>query len=143
MNDIAHVEIEDNDVTIKLAKRDAISSLGIVRDVEVLCDKIKYPTNFLVLGSPKDDFCPVIFGRPFLNTVNAKIDWIRETVSGNFGDVSHEFYFSKFHRQPHDKELSSNDEIIVIDSIVVPPTDPFEQYLLDHENDIYMNERNK
>ena len=26
-------------------------------------------------------------------------------------------------------------------SIVVPPTDPLEQYLLDHENDMFMNER--
>ena len=42
MNDIAPVEIEDIDVTIKLANRDTISPLGIVRDVEILCGKIKY-----------------------------------------------------------------------------------------------------
>ena len=51
MNDIAPVEIEDIDVTIKLANRDTISPLRIVRDVQVLCGKIKYPTDFLVLGS--------------------------------------------------------------------------------------------
>ena len=28
-------------------------------------------------------------------------------------------------------------------SIVVPPTDPLEQYLLDHENDLHMHERNE
>ena len=38
--------------------------------------------------------------------------------------------FSKFHRQPHDKELPSKDEIIGLASIAVPPTDPLEQYLL-------------
>ena len=59
----------------KFANRDTISPIGIVRDVEVLCGKVKYPVNFLVLGSPQDDFCPIIFGRPFLNTVNAKIDF--------------------------------------------------------------------
>ena len=53
---------------LKLANRDTIKPIGIVRDVEVLCGKIKYPTDFLVLGSPQDDFCPIIFGRPFLNT---------------------------------------------------------------------------
>ena len=37
MNDITPAEIEDIDVTIKLANRDTISPLGIVRDVEVLC----------------------------------------------------------------------------------------------------------
>ena len=123
MNDIAPAEIEDIDVTIKLANRDTISPIGIVRDVEVLCGKIKYPTDFLVLGFPQDDFCPIIFGRPFLNTVNAKIDCEKETVTVSFGDVSHEFNFSKFRRQPHDKELPSKDEIIGLASIAVPPTD--------------------
>ena len=41
MNDIAPAEIEDIDVAIKLANRDTITPLGIVRDVEVLCGKIK------------------------------------------------------------------------------------------------------
>src|SRR6266496_4189701 len=86
MNDIAPVETEDIEVTIKLANRDTISSIGIVRDVEVLCGKIKYPTDFLVLGSPQDDFCPIIFGRPFLNTINARIDCEKQTVGVSFGD---------------------------------------------------------
>ena len=36
MHDIAPAELEDIDVTIKLANRDTISPMGIVRDVEVL-----------------------------------------------------------------------------------------------------------
>ena len=39
--------------------------------------------------------------------------------------------------------MPSKDEIIGLPSIVVPPTDPLEQYLLDHENDLHMHERNK
>src|SRR3954469_20947579 len=74
-HEIAPAEIEYIDVTIKLANRDTISAVGIVRDVEVLCGKIKYPTDFLVLASPQDNFCHIIFGRPFLNIVNAKIDY--------------------------------------------------------------------
>ena len=73
---IAPAEIEGIDVTIKLANRDTISPVGIVRDVEVLCGKVKYPDDFLVLGSPQDDFCPIIFGRPFFNTANAKINCV-------------------------------------------------------------------
>ena len=46
-----------------------------------------------------------------------------------------------FRRQPRDKESPSKDEIIGLASITVPPTDPLEQYLLDHENDMFMNER--
>ena len=59
MNDIVPAEIEDIDVTIKLANRDTISPIGIVRDVEVLCGKIKYPIDFLVLGSHKMTFVPL------------------------------------------------------------------------------------
>ena len=55
--------------------------------------------------------------------------------------MSHEFNFSKFCRQPRERELPSKDEIIGLASIVVPPTDSLEQYLLDHENDMYMKER--
>ena len=87
------------------------------------------------------DFCPTIFGRPFLNTVNAKIDCENDILTVGLGDMSHDFKFSKFSRQTHDKELPSKDGIIGLPSIVVPPNDPLEQYLLDHENDMFMNER--
>ena len=106
-----------------------------------MCGKIKYPTDFLVLGSPQDSFCPIIFGRPFLNTVNAKIDCQKDIVTVGLGDMSHDFNFAKFRRQPHDKELPSKDETIGLASIAVPPNDPLEQYLVDHENDMFMNER--
>jgi len=97
--------------------------------------------DFLVLGSPEDSFCPIIFGRPFLNTVNAKIDCKKDVVTIGLGDMSHEFNFSKFHGQHREEELPSKDEIIGLASIVIPPSDPLEQYLLDHENDMFMNER--
>ena len=58
----------------------------------------------------------------------------------SFGDESHEFNFSKFSRNHHEK-LPSKDELIGLASIAIPPTDPLEQYLLDHEKDMFMNER--
>ena len=78
-----------------------------------------------------------------MNTVNAKIDCNKDIVSVGLGDMSHEFNFAKFRRQPRDEELPSKDEIIGLASIAVPPNDPLEQYLLDHENDMFMNERSK
>ena len=80
------------------------------------------------------------FARPFLNTVNDKIDCEKDIVTVGLGDMSHDFNFSKFRRQPRDRELPSKDEIIALASIV-PPTDAVEQYLLDNENDMFMNER--
>ena len=46
IHDIAPAEMEHIVVTIKLANRDTISLIGIVRDVEVLCGKVKYPADF-------------------------------------------------------------------------------------------------
>ena len=63
-NEIAPAELEGIDVTIKLANRDTISPMGIVRDVEVLCGKTKYPTDFLVLGPHKIDFVPLYLVDP-------------------------------------------------------------------------------
>ena len=108
-HDIALAKIEDIDVTVKLANRDTISPVGIVRDVEVLCGKVKYPIDFLVLGSPQDSFCPLIFGRPFLNDVNARINCKKDVVTIGLGDMSHEFDFSKFSRQHREEELPSKD----------------------------------
>ena len=114
MHEIAPIELEDIDVTIKLANRDTIKPFGIVRDVEVLCGKVKYPANFLVLGSPQDSFCPIIFGRPFLNTVNARIDCKNDVITIGLGDMSHEFNFSKFCRQHREEELPSKMKLLVL-----------------------------
>ena len=101
--------------------------------------KTKYPADFLVLTSPQDSFCPIIFGRPFLNTVNATIDCTKNVVTVGLDDMVHEFNFSKFSKQHREEELPSKDEIIGLASIAVPPSDPLEHYLLDHENDMFMN----
>ena len=76
-----------------------------------------------------------------MKTVNARIDCKKDAVIIGLGDMSHEFNFAKFRRQPHDKYFPSKDEIIGLASIAVPPKDPLEQYLLDHENNMFMNER--
>ncbi|KAI4987115.1 hypothetical protein ZWY2020_019915 [Hordeum vulgare] len=142
-DEIAPIEMEPIDVTIQLANRDTICPLGIVRDVEVLCGKMKYLADFLVLATTQDTFCPIIFGRPFLNTVDAHIDCEKQIVTVGFEGVSHEFNFSMFGRQPHKKQLPSKDEIISQASMIVPRTDPLEQYLLEHENDMHMDERDE
>ena len=76
-----------------------------------------------------------------MNTINARIDCEKDVVMIGLDDMTHEFNFAKFRGQPRDKELPSKDEIIGLASIAVPPSDPLEQYFLDHENDMLMNER--
>ena len=76
-----------------------------------------------------------------MNTASAKIDCEKNIVTVGLDDMSHEFNFAKFSRQHREKEPSSKDEIIGLASIAVPPTDPLEQYFLDHENNMFMKER--
>ena len=76
-----------------------------------------------------------------MNTVNAKIDCEKNVVTIGLDDMVHEFNFSKFSKQHREEELPSKDEIIGLASIAVPPSDPLEHYLLDHENGMFMNER--
>ena len=54
--------------------------LGLLEMLKSCVGK-KYSTDFLVLGSPQDDFCPIIFGRPFLNIVNSRIDFDKKKLS--------------------------------------------------------------
>src|SRR3954447_10688888 len=97
---------------IHLANKQTISPVGIVRDVEVLCGKVKYLTDSLVLGSVQDSFCPIIFGRPFLNTCGAIIDCKKGKVSIEFNGEPYEFNFSKLSKKPRGANLPSDDKII-------------------------------
>jgi hypothetical protein len=77
-SDIDPIEMEEMRMTIQIANKEYISPLGMVRDVEVLVGNIKYPADFVVLGCSQDLFCPIIFGRPFLHTIGARIDLPKE-----------------------------------------------------------------
>jgi hypothetical protein len=105
MHEIDPCELEEIDVVIQLAKKETVWPLGIVRDMEVLCGKTKYPTDFLVLGKEASKTCAIIFGRPFLNTCGAAIDCKKENFFTKFDGESYEFNFSKFARTPFESEL--------------------------------------
>src|SRR4051812_11154357 len=72
------------------------------------------------------------------------IDCRKGKVSVEFNDEPYEFNFSKFSKQPRGTNLPSNDKIIEdIASIAIPPNDPLQQYMEDHENGMQMQERNE
>src|SRR3954453_9816360 len=112
MHEIQPCEIEDIDVTIHLANKQTISPVGIVTDVEVLCGKVKYPTDFLVLGSVQDSFCPIIFGRPFLKTCGAVIGCKKGKVFVEFNGEPYEFNFTKFSKKPRGTDFSRMKKLL-------------------------------
>ncbi|KAK1631934.1 hypothetical protein QYE76_006249 [Lolium multiflorum] len=144
MHEIGSCELEDIDVVIRLANRETISPIGIVRDVEVLCGKIKYPANFLVLGSAASKYCPIIFGRPFLNTCGAVIDCKKEKILTKFAGESYEFNFSKFAKTPYKADSPNNDfRVEQCASIALAPNNPLQQHLENSESEVFREERNE
>ena len=90
--------------------------------MEVLCGKTKYHADFLVLGSAASKTCPIIFGRPFLNTCGAIIDCRKETIFTKFGGESYDFNFSKFAKTPFETELPNEDfKVEQLTSIALAP----------------------
>jgi hypothetical protein len=71
--DIDPIHMEEIGITIQLANKEYICPLGMVRDVEVLVEKIKYPAYFIVIRCSQDSFCLIIFCRPFLHTMGAEV----------------------------------------------------------------------
>jgi hypothetical protein len=144
MHEIGCCELEDIYVVIQLANTETISPIGIVRDVEVLCGKPKYPADFLVLGSAASKTCPIIFGRPFLNTCGTVIDCKKEKILTKFDGESYEFNFSKFTRAPYETNLPNEDfRVEQLASIALAPNDALQQYMEDHESEIFREERNE
>jgi hypothetical protein len=94
--DIGPIHMEEEGMTIQLAKNEYICPLGIVRNVEVLVGMIKYPANFRALGCSQDAFYPIIFGKSFLHTIGAKIRLPKEKVFIKCVGERLEFNFAKF-----------------------------------------------
>ncbi|MCL8568198.1 hypothetical protein NAB22_18635, partial [Proteus mirabilis] len=77
--------------------------------------------------------------RPFLKTCGAIIDCRKGKVYVEFNGELYEFIFSKFSKQTRGTDLPSNDKIIEeIASIAIPPNDPLQQFMEEHENDMHM-----
>jgi hypothetical protein len=144
MHEIGSCELEEIDVVIQPANRETISPIGIVKDVEVLCGKTKYLADFPVLGSAASKTCPIIFGRPFLNTCGAIIDCKKEKFLTRFDGESYKFNFSKFTKAPYETKLPNEDfRVEQLASIALAPNNSLQQYMKDHKSKIFMEEINE
>jgi hypothetical protein len=144
MHEIGSCELQEIDMVIQLANRETVLLIGIVRDVEGLCGKTKYPTDFLVLDKAASKTCPIIFGRPFLNTCGAIIDCKKEKILTTFDGKSYEFNFSKFTKAPYGNELPNEDfRVEQLASISLAPNNALQQFMEDHESEIFREERNE
>jgi hypothetical protein len=105
----------------------------MVRNVEVLVGKIKCLVDFIVLGCSQDSFCPIIFGRPLLHTIGARIDLPKEKVFIKFVREELSFNFSKFTDKHLEKEFHAKDQVETLACVAVASSDVMGRYLPNQE----------
>ncbi|XP_073120869.1 uncharacterized protein [Henckelia pumila] len=67
-------EVKPTTIALQLADRSITYPCGIIEDVLVKIDKFIFPMDFVVLDMEEDGNMPLILGRPFLATADAKIE---------------------------------------------------------------------
>ena len=94
-------ELKPTSITLSLVDRSVKIPRGIIEDVIVQVDNFYYPVNFVVLDTnpivKETNYVP-IFGRSFLATSNAIINYRNGLMQLTFGNMTLElniFYMSK------------------------------------------------
>jgi hypothetical protein len=98
-------------IVIQLADRSFVYPFGVIEDVLVKIDSLVIPCDFYILDMEHDSCdsstsTPILFGRPFLKTANAKIDCGKDTLSMEVGDEKIEFNFHDAMKYPYSNVYS-------------------------------------
>ncbi|XP_050222149.1 uncharacterized protein LOC126672243 [Mercurialis annua] len=67
-------EVKETSIILQLPDQSSKQPYGIIEDVLVKVDKFIFPVDFVVLDFEEDKNCPLILGRPFMNTGRVLID---------------------------------------------------------------------
>ena len=98
-------EIQDTRVDLQLAYSLVKVPKGIVKDVLVQVDGFVYPADFIVLDANQKGggtlSMPIILGRPFLATNNARIHVRNGLMNLTFGNISVEVNIYNLMAQPN------------------------------------------
>ncbi|GKB50922.1 reverse transcriptase domain-containing protein [Tanacetum coccineum] len=82
-------------MTLELANRSVIHSMGIAEDVVVRVDGFTFLADFVMVNFEPDPRVPIILGRPFLHTAKALIDLYEEKLTLRVGSDVLVFYAEK------------------------------------------------
>ena len=67
-------DVEPLDTIIKLSNRTNIKPEGVIRNIYVFIGSLMYPLDFHIVDMPRDSFCPILLGRPFISITKARVD---------------------------------------------------------------------
>jgi hypothetical protein len=96
-------------IVIQLADHSFVYPLGVIEDVLVKIDSLVIPRDFYILDMECDSSnnnTPILFGRPFLKTVNTKIDYGKDTLSMEVREEVIEFNFHDAMKYPYNNIYS-------------------------------------
>jgi hypothetical protein len=96
-------------ILIQLTDHSFVYPLGVIEDVLVKIDSLVIPRDFYILDMECDSSnnnTPILFGRPFLKTVNTKIDYGKDTLSMEVREEVIEFNFHDAMKYPYNNIYS-------------------------------------
>ncbi|XP_050211952.1 uncharacterized protein LOC126662108 [Mercurialis annua] len=103
--------IKQTSMMLQLADHSLKRPHGVAEDVLVKMGKFIFPVDFVVLDYAVDKDCPMILGRPFLNTGRALVDVNAGKITLRMNDESMEFDMR------HGKSKCEEEQCMKIDAI--------------------------
>ncbi|XP_014511472.1 uncharacterized protein LOC106770164 [Vigna radiata var. radiata] len=70
---IGGLEVKPTKAILQMADRSIKHPYGVIEDVVVRIDKVKFPVGFVVMKMDENEEIPVILGRPFMKTTKVVI----------------------------------------------------------------------
>ncbi|XP_057422236.1 uncharacterized protein LOC130716069 [Lotus japonicus] len=102
-------ELKPTMMMLQLADRSMVTPWGVVEDVLVRVGEFEFPVDFVIIDMDEDSKIPLIMGRPFLATSQAKINVGKGTISLRVADEK--ITFTIFDLKP--KQIEKNDAFLV------------------------------
>ncbi|XP_057450393.1 uncharacterized protein LOC130741551 [Lotus japonicus] len=102
-------ELKPTMMMLQLADRSIVAPWGVREDVLVRAGEFEFPVDFVIIDMDEDSKIPLILGRPFLATSQAKINVGKGTISLRVADEK--ITFTIFDLKP--KPVEKNDVFLV------------------------------
>ncbi|XP_057432445.1 uncharacterized protein LOC130725214 [Lotus japonicus] len=102
-------EVKPTMMMHQLADRSMVTPWGVVEDVLVRVGEFEFPVDFVIIDMDEDSKIPLILGRPFLATSQAKINVGKGTISLRVADEK--ITFTIFDLKL--KQIEKNDAFLV------------------------------
>jgi hypothetical protein len=82
-DEVEPAKLLNTDMPIMLADKTLRVPMGVIRDVRISIGPYTYTIEFVVVDMPTNSYCPIIFGRTFLNTTGQTLIARRQLLSSS------------------------------------------------------------